>query len=238
MKLNDVFCNTFKAMRQEIGRDPRYSIDFVLPSMKMVNACRTDRFDFFLPFIDAGKLTEDQMQHACERYMLGKTKSGRPVYWMIDDMMQPLDAHVAEGWISTMLERREPILENWTVRHCLFGLHLLSVEDESAPIAIVEREEAAVILSELFPESIWMAYATTPHLSADLFAPLEGRIVTIYPRTDPNLSTLLYFEDLVSLTLRQYSLDLNVDTPLEDHASDDQKDRCIDILDYLLESLT
>ena len=28
--------------------DPRYSTDFILPSMRMVEACRADDFDFFL----------------------------------------------------------------------------------------------------------------------------------------------------------------------------------------------
>ena len=104
-------------------------------------------------------------------------------------------------------------------------------------IAILESEASAVVLSELFPECIWMAYATTLHLSPDLFAPLEGRTVTLYPRTDPTLSTYLFFEELVDVTRRQYDIDLTVDSTLEDHATNDQKERCIDILDFILESL-
>ena len=105
-------------------------------------------------------------------------------------------------------------------------------------ICVVESEASAVVLSELFPESIWMAYATTSHLVPDLFAPLEGRRVTIYPRTDPTMSTFLFFEDLVDQTLRLYDLDLHVDTMLEDHATEDQKERCIDILDFIKEPLS
>ena len=82
-----------------------------------------------------------------------------------------------------------------------------------------------------------MAYATTLHLSPDLFAPLEGRNVTLFPRTDPTLSTFLFFEDLVDVTRRQYGIDITVDSTLEGHATADQKDRCIDILDFILESL-
>lgn len=102
-------------------------------------------------------------------------------------------------------------------------------------ICVVESEASAVVLSELFPESIWMAYATTSHLVPDLFAPLEGRRVTIYPRTDPTMSTFLFFEDLIDQTLRLYDLDLHVDTTLEDYATEDQKERCIDILDFIKE---
>lgn len=232
--------------------ETRKQIDFMLPSRPMIEACRADDFDFFQPFIAAGNLTTEQMRHACERYFLGKTKSGQPIFWMIDDLLQPLDAHIGDNWISDLLKQREPILTYWKVQHCLFGLHLVHrwgqtplrnqrfltlVSDPSdKPISIVESESSAVILSELLPESTWLAYATTAHLVPDLFAPLEGRRVTIYPRTDPTMSTYLFFKDLAALTRQQFDLDLEIDTTLEDHATEDQKERCIDILDYISES--
>ena len=252
MKWDDVFCHTFKALKKEIESDIRHPSDFILPSLPMIDACRTDDFDFFQPFIDAGKLTIEQMHHAAERYHLGKTKSGQPIFW-IHDMLTPLDAHIGtDTWISTLLKAREPLLKCWQVQHCLFGLHLLVsdvrcmkedvanrepfIMNREQTIAIVESEASAMVLSELFPECIWMAYATTLHLSPELFAPLQGRTVTLYPRTDPTLSTFLFFEDLVDVTHRQYDIDITVDSTLENHASADQKDRCIDILNFILES--
>ena len=235
MKWNEVFCNTFKALRPQTS-DIRHQVDFILPSMPMVEACRADNFDFFEPFIAAGKVTVEQMRHAAERYYLGKTKSGKDIFWMIDDMLQPLDGHTGATWISKLLKVREPLLEYWQVTHCLFGLHLLGVV--GGDVCVVESEASAVVLSELFPESIWMAYATTSHLVPDLFAPLEGRRVTIYPRTDPTMSTFLFFEDLIDQTHRLYDLDLHVDTTLEDYATEDQKERSIDILDFIKEPLS
>lgn len=264
MKWDEVFCNTFKVLRKHIEPNVKQQVDFLLPSKPMIDACRADDFDFFQPFIDAGKLTTEQMRHAAERYHLGKTRSGQPIFWMIDDMMTPLDAHIMPNtWMSMLLKKREPLLKYWQIQHCLFGLHLIvntnltnltninsaiSAEQqyscnsrhswsEKTPICVVESEQSAVVLSELFPECIWMAYATTLHLSPDLFAPLEGRNVTLFPRTDPTLSTFLFFEDLVDVTRRQYGIDITVDSTLEDHATADQKDRCIDILDFILESL-
>ena len=89
MKWNEVFCNTFKSIGREIGLDvqmvegyltcmpldpddPRYSTDFILPSMKMVEACRANDFDFFQPWIEAGKITVEQMHRACQRYHLSE----------------------------------------------------------------------------------------------------------------------------------------------------------------------
>ena len=239
MKWNEVFCHTFKVLKKEIEPAVKKQVDFILPSQPMIDACRADDFDFFQPFIDAGKLTIEQMHNAAERYLLGKTRSGQPIFWMLDDMQTPLDAHIGTAtWMSSLLKRREPMLQYWQVQHCLFGLHLTSdFSHQTSPIAIVESEASAVVLSELFPECIWMAYATTLHLSPDLFAPLEGRTVTLYPRTDPTLSTYLFFEELVDVTRRQYDIDLTVDSTLEDYATAEQKDRCIDILDFILESL-
>ena len=272
MKLSELLSRwSYKSIGREIGldvqmvegqlvctpldpNDPRYSMGFVMPSMKMISACRADDFDFFQPFIAAGKLTVKQMHHAAQRYHLGKTKSGQPMYWMIDDMLQPLDAHIGQdAWISQLLKKREPLLQYWQVHHCLFGLHLLHTESteiteinsfdsfdscsEEKPICVVECESSAVVLSELFPDSIWMAYCTVPHLDIELFEPLQGRTVTIYPCTDPCMSNILFFEELCDSVRKHYDITLSVDRTLEDHATDAQKSRHIDLLDFLLESL-
>ena len=255
MKIEEVFCNTFKAIRKTISPDVRKSVDLSIPSMPMVEACRADDFDFFAPFIAAGDLTVRQMQHACQRYYLGKTKSGQPIFWMIDDMLTPLDAHIGStAWMSILLKAREPLIASWQVTHCLFGLHLISppklggargglrsAEGRLLPegrknkriIAMVESEISAVLLSELLPEYVWMAYATTAHLSPELFAPLQGHKVILFPRTDPTLSTYLFFKDLAALVRQHYGLDITVSRFLEDRASPEQKDRCIDLVDFL-----
>ena len=230
--------------------DPRYCTDFILPSMRMVDACRADDFDFFQPFIDAGRLTEEGMHRAAARYHLGKTRSGKPLFWMIDERQDPLDAHIASGgWISTALKARQPLLHAWCPTHCLFGLHLLNSTTlhfkttlhskhstlHSTPIAIVESEASAVVLSELFPDVLWMAYATVEHLDVALFVPLQGRTVTLYPNTDPSFSTYLFFHDLADGIRERYDIHINVASILEDHATEEQKSRCIDLLDFLRE---
>ena len=228
--------------------DPRYSTDFILPSMRMVEACRADDFDFFQPFIDAGRLTAQQMHRAAARYHLGKTRSGKPLFWMISETLDPMDAHIAsDDWLSSLLKARQPLLKHWCPTHCLFGQHLLSTLrsapcdasrlKNSAPVAIVESEASAAVLSELFPEVLWMAYATVEHLDVALFAPLQGRAVAIYPSTDPSASTYLFFLDLAEAVRQRYDIHISVASILEDLATPPQKDRCIDLLGFLRESL-
>lgn len=216
-----------------------HAADFLLPSMRMVEACRTDDCSAFHPFIEAGLLTEAQMQHAARRYHLGCTRSGLPMFWMIDDMLEPQDAHIAGNtWLSTLLRQRAPILRYWHPAHCLYGLHLL-LEDHvpQMPVAIVESEQSATVLSELFPETLWMAYATATHLDIERFAPLAGRTVTFYPRTDPGMTHYLLCDELAADIRRHYAIPCSVDATLEDHATDDQRSRHIDILQFLRETV-
>ena len=281
--MEDLSRYTFKALLQTIAPKVKQQVDFSLPSWPMIDACRAEDFDFFLPWLETGRLTPEQMHHAAARYLLGKTKSGQPIFWMVDDILRPLDARIGHTWMSALLKEREPLLQNWRVDHCLFGLHLLSHPDDScyscnscsaqtthpchphhpcsvptddscyschscskqtslpcsrnnSVVSIVESESSAVVLSELFPESLWLAYVSATHLSPDLFAPLQGRTVVLYPRTDPSLSTYLFFNDLAALIRQQYpSINLTVDSILEEHATAEQKDRCIDLLDFLYE---
>ena len=244
MTFNEVFCNTFKAIGQRMEPQTRQRVNFMLPTMTMVQACRANDFELFKPYIKTGVITEAQMHHAAERYYLGKSLSGCPIFWMIDDMLTPLDARIGDTWLSKVLKQRHQILESWNVRHCLFGEHLLHhptpgpspYKGGEQSISIVESEHSAVVLSEMFPEGIWLAYVYTCNLTPELLAPLQGRQVTIYPRTDPTMSTYVFFLDYAQLVRQRYNIQLRIDSTLEYHTTTEQKERCIDILDFILES--
>jgi len=235
MKLEELCPYTFKAIRNRIDKDIKKQVDFTLPSMPMVEACRANDFDFFHPLIESGDLTVDQMHHAAARYHLGKSKSGRPIFWMIDEMQEVLDGHIGNTWVSQTLKSREPMLQYWQVKHCLFGLHLIS-QCASMPVNIVESEASAVVLCELLPEFLWMAYCDNSNLTVDLLEPLQGYSVTIYPRTDPSMSNYLFFLEYANTVRQTYpSIHLTIDDTLEENASSEQKSRCIDLLDFILD---
>ena len=227
------FETPYMVLAEKAKARAKRKFDFTMPSMPMVEACRADEFDFFQPFIQSGMLSESQMHRAAERYYLGKTRSGKTMFWMIDDMMQPLDARIGDTWLSKLLKRREPLLEYWPVKHCLFGEHLLIHQNN---VAIVESEESAVILSELFPESIWLAYVYTANLTPQLMQPLQGRNVTIYPRTDPTMSTYVFFLEYAQHVRKLYNISLRIDSTLEYNTTAEQKEQCIDILEFILKS--
>lgn len=255
MRFEDVFKHTFRALLPQIEAAAKRRTDFTLPSLPMVDACRAEAFDFFQPWMDCGRLTAEQMRHAAGRYRLGKSRSGQTIFWMIDDMMQPLDGRMGDHWVSQLLKRREPILQDcWCVTHCLFGLHLLALEDldsqqtsalshhpsaishHPSPIAIVESPQAAVVLSELYPNQLWLSTMPDTCFTIDQLEPLVGRHVNVYPHTDPTLSNYLAWLEIRDMAARAYHLDISVSSALEKAATAEQKERNIDVLDYIYET--
>ena len=206
----------------------------------IVETCRADDSAFCREVVEKGWLTEEQMKHAAGLYRLGKSRSGKTIFWMIDELGILRDGHVGDAWASQMLKAREPkFLADWHAEHCLFGLHLIGGEGGAEglePVAIVESERSAVVLSELYPKCLWMATVYPANLNERLLAPLQGHRVTLFPRTDLTGDTFLSWREIASQAWRRYRLDISVSTVLEDQATDEQKARGIDLLEYLIEN--
>ena len=249
MKISDLMQATFKNIGEELGLNisvvdgelcvkPKDSsaaseVRFLIPTMRMVERCRCDEQDFFRPYIEAGMLTAEQMQRACQRYMLGRSRSGLPIFWMIDEMGTVYDGHIGSSWVSEMLRSRYPELsEYWQTTHCLFGLHLTPGMEK--PIAIVEKESTAVLLSELYPECHWLATVYPVNFTIDQLKPLCGNTVTLFPSTDSTMTSYLAWHDIAEQAREAYHMDISCSDILERHATAEQKERKIDLVDYLM----
>ena len=77
MKVEEIFKYTFKSLCKELG----------LPheSQPAVETCRADDSEWCLDVVKRGWLTESQMHHAAERYRLGKSRSGKTIFWMLSE---------------------------------------------------------------------------------------------------------------------------------------------------------
>ena len=69
MKLNDVLSPSFR--------------DYLKPAAPMVQVA-TDS-ELCLEVIGKGLLTQQQMAHAAQRYRLGKSRSGKTIFWLFDE---------------------------------------------------------------------------------------------------------------------------------------------------------
>ena len=179
-------------------------------------------------------LTEAQMHHAAEQYRLGKSKSGKTIFWMIDECGIVRDGLLGDAWVSSLLKARDPkLLKYWRVQHCLFGLHLTAFTSKA--VAVVESQRSAVILSEIFPENIWLATMSNSCFSIDLLIPLKGRKVKVFPNTDETMANYCCWNDICDLARRNYRLDIECSAYLEDQATPAQKHRHIDLVDFIFD---
>ena len=194
--------------------------------------------DFCRESVSRGLLTQAQMEHAAAQYRLGRSRSGKTIFWMIDDLGIVRDGRIGDAWVSQMMKAREPRLFRWWyVQHCLFGLHLLSLDDSrrNAAVSIVESERSAVILSELLKKNIWLATADRMNFNILSLQPLTGRKVAVFPRTDPLGENYVSWLEMADYARRTLGLDISVKDVLEKNASSSQKERQIDILEYITE---
>ena len=132
--------------------------------------------------ITAGYLSPQQVEHATRRYHLGMSRDGGVIFWQIDMLGQVYDGkvmyyrsdchrdhHHNPTWVGSLLKNfylkgNKELIASIPSSHCLFGLHLLREEeigmkeDGRLPtVAVVEAEKTAVIMSEVFPQYLWMA---------------------------------------------------------------------------------
>ena len=158
-------------------------------------------------------------------------------------------------WVHTLLKRQLP--KNYELHRCLFGQHLLmedvrgKKEDKKSvdssfrssgnplpAVCVVESEKTAVICSEHFPSVLWLACGGLQMFSAEMLQPLTDYKVVIFPDTDTTGETYSQWHAIAQEAQKRYSFKypIRISHLLEDHASLDQKQRKIDIVDFLFET--
>lgn len=116
-----------------------------------------------------GIIGKEETEHIFQLYKVGTSKkwNGATVYWQIDwqgrvragkvmlykssDGHRVKEPHSYVSWVHSELH-----LENFNMKQCLFGEHLL-LQYPTKPVAIVESEKSALIASHFMPDFIWLA---------------------------------------------------------------------------------
>ena len=215
---------------------------FIPLSPDLVEKSLSTQSTFCQSLVSQGYLTAPQMHHAADRYRLGASKEGRVIFWEIDEqqrvhtgkLMHYLpnchrDKTLNPTWVHAILKDQLP--EGFTLQHCLFGLHLLS---DNKTVCIVESEKTAVILSELFPDFVWLSCGGLQMFKPELLAPLVNHKIMIFPDTDETSEAFKAWSDKAQQATKLYSFQypLRISSILELHATPEQKARKIDLVDY------
>ena len=222
--------------------------------------CRSNNSTFVQSLVSTHILTAEQAYTAADLYHLGAMKDGSVIYWQIDTegrirdgkvMQYGADCHRLKDhgaqWMGWLMRYRLKgadgkflLSQEWQATQCLFGLHLLKEKgegknDELSPsrVMIVEAEKTAVIMSQLRPGPIWLASGGEGQLTLDKLAPLLGKKITLFPDTDPDGKTFQTWQNIANEARRQLGLDVTVSDLLEKYATPEQKERKIDIADFI-----
>lgn len=244
---------SFSSMMTELRRSPLYSH----VTAGLWQRCLSIRNQFCDAVVANGLLSWDQMVEASCRYCIGSTVKGGVIFWQIDQegrvhdgkvMYYQPDCHrnkldqYKPTWVSAIKRRHDPYPNLPHVSsHCFFGLHQLSSLDHSAEpsIVIVEAEKTAFVLSERYPEYIWLAAGGLGEVQVDKFRPLRGRKIIMMPDTDTDGTAFKRWNDAAQAVMQSVfwedSPPIHVSSFLERKATPDQKQRKIDLLDYVIE---
>jgi hypothetical protein len=141
-------------------------------------------------------------------------------------------AHKIKGeplpdWLTQYLQNDKKI-------NCLFGAHLLS-KNIGKPVGLVEAPKTAIYGALHFPEMLWLAVYNISSLSFDKVEPLQGRHIVLFPDTSRNGKAF----DLWSAKAKDFNERLPgtrfiVSDLLEQYATDEEKEKGIDLADILV----
>ena len=192
-----------------------------------------------------------------------RVRDGKVMYYGPDCHRLKDNAH-HPTWVSALLRRRDPFpnASNETT-HCFFGLHLLGhtenteITEKLMPdntdrnnfcdfrdfcvtnniVCVVEAEKTAVILSEHYPQCIWLAAGGLGEVQTDKFRPLRGYKVVMFPDTDPDGTAFRLWSEAATAVMQQPfwedSPPIRVSPILELNATPAQKAVKIDLVDFL-----
>lgn len=254
MKLKDLPVHSFRSVGRQIGLDVRVvdgqlQVRHLHPRPLWAQRL-SSRSSFCRAVVQSGILTRRQMVHAALRYRLGCSKDDAVIYWQIDQM-----GHIHDGklmwygpdchrlkdrkasWVMFLLKQHYGIpVEAFQSTHCFFGTHLL-IPDKI--VAVVEAEKSAVILSELYPQCIWLATGGMDDVQTEKFMPLRDYKVILFPDTDTDGRAFTRWYDAAQKVMKSFfwpkDNPIRVSPFLERHATPDQKRRKIDLVDYIIE---
>ena len=180
---------------------------------------------------------------------LEQLRDGKIMYYR-PDCHRDHDRH--PQWVSNLLKRHylkdDPQLASEIkTHHCLFGTHLVKTHPQplpvwrgvvtggrcGSPVAVVEAEKTAVILSAHYPEYLWLAAGGLTELTTQKLFPLRHHRIVLFPDTDPDQTAYTRWYTIAQDAHRQYGLDITVSSLLERRATAEQKQQKIDLVDFL-----
>lgn len=123
-----------------------------------------------------------------EKYNIGTAKNGGTIFWQQDInsnfrtgkvIYYKPDGHRDKGKGTWFVHKK--IKENFNLKQCFFGEHLLKDLNENQKVALCESEKTAILMSIFEPDYIWLATGGAEMLNAERLRLLTDVNLIVYP---------------------------------------------------------
>lgn len=191
--------------------------------------------DNFLQFL-SGVFGRELRDKVAKAYYVGTSKiwKGATIFWQVDEIGRVRYGKVMLYSSKDGKRIKEPFnhftnvhsilkLKDFNHKQCLFGLHL--VPDNKKPIALVESEKTAVIMSIVDSSYLWLATGGKGQFNYEMLSPIKGKSITAFP----DAGETIWSE--VAERLNKVGFDITVSDVLSD------KEKGYDLADAVLEEM-
>ncbi|RDB02398.1 DUF6371 domain-containing protein [Runella aurantiaca] len=187
--------------------------------------------------------------YLAEKFLIGTSKHwpGAVIFWQINVRGQIHAGKVMLYDASSGKRVKKPYdhiqwvhaLQKWPdfkLHQCFFGLHQLANVPTSQPIAVVESEKTAILMTLIFPKYVWLASGGMG-LQEDKFEPLAKRKIILFPDAGIDRGQGTPYEKwlLKAEVLQKADYDVSVSTLVEKAATGTQRQQGFDLADYLIQ---
>ena len=147
----------------------------------------------------------------------------------------PLLSRRGQGWSENATDQT-PSNSPYSGGETVAVVEAEKIAGGETTVAVVEAEKTAVIMSEVKPEYVWLATGGKTELNVAKLKPLAGHRVILFPDTDADGQNYRDWYEVAEAATDVFGHPVTVSSLLEQHATEEQKSRKIDLVDYLFES--
>ncbi len=249
--LKDNGMSISKYIDKSVVQRPPQRASFI-PRRKVAECGRDFVNNEFVQFL-LSIFEKNLVQQIIKDYLLGTTNKpwrGSVVFWQVDNHSKVRSGKILLYNRETGRRIKTPYshiswvhktekLAHFNLNQCLFGLHLLN-EFPTKPIAIVESEKSACIMSIVFPKYLWMASGSLSNINDKLLHPILSSNITLFPdlsRENKNGETALMLWQKKADTLIKKGYKIQVSDFLYNLANIEELEEGLDIADYFIQDL-
>jgi hypothetical protein len=182
----------------------------------MMNSLKGFEQNNFVQFLNS-LFPIEAINMAINNYKIGTSNlwNGATVFWQIDEnnnvrhgkviLYDPKTGKkIKFNSIRNMLK-----LDDFNLKQCLFGLHLIN-RKEHKTIALVESEKTAILMSMFKPQFVWLATGGLSEFKDEKLSPIKHKKIVAFPDKGKYYNWLR-----VSERLNKYGFSITVNDWLE-----------------------